>query len=222
MPPQQAFLPISISHDNQLFVLDFTCAFSTLKKYIPLAHLHIHIMRGQVYSYFHILAGLTDLGFGFLNVILYHLWKNKHKSIPTCFSRELNLPLQDILDPGKWKPAKATARFLPLLWKRGEAQVGEKARLAVSERDPGGDELIWMGATAPSTTKARKERSGARTHVYSSCCAVAFKAKPKLLIWNDKPHNPPECTLGTPFSQSTNMHKHVFNSPGERGGTWHV
>lgn len=79
MPPQQAFLPISISHDNQLFVLDFTGAFSTLKKYIPLTHLHIHIMRSQVYSYFHILARLTDLGFGFLNVLLYHLWKNKHK-----------------------------------------------------------------------------------------------------------------------------------------------
>lgn len=91
MPLQQAFLPISISHDNQLFVLDFTCVFSTLKKYIPLAHLHIHIMGSQAYSYFHILAGLTHVGFGFLNVPPHHLWKNKHTYILMCFSPELNV-----------------------------------------------------------------------------------------------------------------------------------
>lgn len=96
--------------------------------------------------------------------------------------------------------------------------MGEKARLAVSERDPGGDELIWTGATAPSTTKARKEQSGPWTHVYSSCRAVALKAKPRLLILDNKPHNAPACALGAPFSQSTNMHKHVFTYQGKGGG----
>lgn len=37
----------------------------------------------------------------------------------------------------------------------GEVQRGNTALLAVSDRDPGGDELIWIGATVPSTTRAR-------------------------------------------------------------------
>lgn len=37
----------------------------------------------------------------------------------------------------------------------GEARGGDTALLAVSDRDPGGDELIWTGATVPSATRAR-------------------------------------------------------------------
>lgn len=37
------------------------------------------------------------------------------------------------------------------LGESGEAQGGDMALLAVSDKDPGGDELIWIGATAPST-----------------------------------------------------------------------
>lgn len=38
-----------------------------------------------------------------------------------------------------------------MLGETGEAQWEDMALLAVSDRDPGGDELIWTGATAPST-----------------------------------------------------------------------
>lgn len=44
------------------------------------------------------------------------------------------------------------------MWEGGEAQVGDTALLAVSDGDSGGDELLWIGATVPSTTK-RKKRS---------------------------------------------------------------
>lgn len=37
----------------------------------------------------------------------------------------------------------------------GEAEGGNMALLAVSDKDPGGEELIWIGATVPSTTRAR-------------------------------------------------------------------
>lgn len=42
-----------------------------------------------------------------------------------------------------------------MLGETGEAKEGDMALLAVSDRDPGGDELIWSGATAPSTTEPR-------------------------------------------------------------------
>lgn len=38
-------------------------------------------------------------------------------------------------------------------------QMGDIALLAVSDRDPGGDELIWTGATASSTAITRGGRT---------------------------------------------------------------
>lgn len=46
------------------------------------------------------------------------------------------------------------------MWEGGEAQRGDTALLAVSDGDPGRDELLWIGATVPSTAKARKEVIG--------------------------------------------------------------
>lgn len=42
------------------------------------------------------------------------------------------------------------------------------ALLAVSDRDPGGDELIWTGATAPPTTNTREEQLRDYIHTYNS------------------------------------------------------
>lgn len=71
--PQQAFLPIRISHNIYLFVQEFICIFSTSVKSFSLAHWHIHIMRSQAKPPFYILEGLTHACFGFLDVVLYNL-----------------------------------------------------------------------------------------------------------------------------------------------------
>lgn len=53
------------------------------------------------------------------------------------------------------KESKSSTSWLPLLGETGEEKQGDIALLAVSDRDPGGDELIWSGATAPSATEPR-------------------------------------------------------------------
>lgn len=55
----------------------------------------------------------------------------------------------------KSKESTGSSLQLPLLGETGEAKKGDIALLAVSDRDPGGDELIWRGATAPSATEPR-------------------------------------------------------------------
>lgn len=45
-----------------------------------------------------------------------------------------------------------------MLGERGEAKGGDMALLALSDREPGGDELIWIGATAPSTGESGGSR----------------------------------------------------------------
>lgn len=61
---------------------------------------------------------------------------------------------------------------LPLLGERGDAQEGDIALLAVSDRDPGGDELIWTGATAPSTTEQRGDQFTEVTHLTPSVTSL--------------------------------------------------
>lgn len=51
-------------------------------------------------------------------------------------------------------------RHSPFIGEGGEAQGGNAALLAESDRDPGGDELIWIGATVPSTTRAKDAMIG--------------------------------------------------------------
>ena len=41
----------------------------------------------------------------------------------------------------------------PVLGDRGEAEAGLKAVLVQSEREPRGDDPMWSGATAPSSTQ---------------------------------------------------------------------
>lgn len=53
------------------------------------------------------------------------------------------------------KESKSSTSWLPVLGETGEAKEGDMALLAVSDRDPGGDELIRSGATAPSATEPR-------------------------------------------------------------------
>lgn len=50
----------------------------------------------------------------------------------------------------------------------GEACEGDTALLAVSDRDPGGDELIWTGATVPSATRARNAVIGSMNFLRNS------------------------------------------------------
>lgn len=64
--------------------------------------------------------------------------------------------------------SETSTSWLPLLGERGEAQEGDIALLAVSDRDPGGDELIWTGATAPSTAEQREDQFTAWSHTPNS------------------------------------------------------
>lgn len=52
-----------------------------------------------------------------------------------------------------------------------EARGGNAALLAVSDRDPGGDELIWIGATVPSTTRARNAVIGSMNFTAQQPCS---------------------------------------------------
>lgn len=63
-----------------------------------------------------------------------------------------------------------------------EGETGEEtgvamALLAVSERDPGGDELIWTGATAPSSTNTREEIRVAVVREWLPCCFLKGRTK---------------------------------------------
>lgn len=71
-----------------------------------------------------------------------------------------------------------------LLGERGEATGRDMALLAVSDRDPGGDELIWTGATAPFTgerggTCCLKGGDVAGTSMYVGEVAVLGRGSPK-------------------------------------------
>lgn len=76
--------------------------------------------------------------------------------------------------------------YSPLLGERGEAQGGTPALLAVSDRVPVGDELIWTGATAPFATNTRKEL---HSHILQLVESGFHVAELKLHMWNQNLHN---------------------------------
>lgn len=110
-------------------------------------------------------------------------------------------------------------RYSPMLGERGEAQAGDIALLAVSDKDPGGDELIWTGATAPSTTNTRKEKLRACSQVQevgrgrSLCCCLKDRTKTE----NVEVHDSASIDLCRHAHEEESARKHThMHNPNER------
>lgn len=220
---QHAALAVCVSHDDQLLVQALVCVFTRAQN-LPWTQSHIYVMSVQAEAGLHVLTDLTDVGFGLLNVVLHGLWgtntaeswqevwheggrePQKHAGLTWKVSRRLR-KRRVLTGRRLWRETMVFISksnyweewdgfwYSPVLGERGATQMGDMALLAVSDREPDGDELIWTGATAPPSKTTREIcemsnnwtclQSGTNLLTYRRLCKefVTLKAELKLQLW---------------------------------------